>query len=241
MHVTVIAKSPVPGRVKTRLCPPCTLQQAADLAEAGIIDTIEAIDRALPSQSTVRKFLLLDGELQPWMPSDWDVVAQRGSGLGERLRNGFTDLGPGAIVGMETPHVAGLLPAALDLIRDGHDLLGPAEDGGYWMIGLCAETIVRVADVFDAVPMSTADTGAAQLERLHSVGRSTRLLPTARDLDNYDDLRAIATAGRDGRLAVLASRIVSSLDVDQPAASALNLPELPITLDNGGPCISRHS
>jgi glycosyltransferase A (GT-A) superfamily protein (DUF2064 family) len=212
LHTTIIAKSPVPGRVKTRLCPPCTLERAAELATAATIDTIEAID-AIPGIESTRRALLLDGDVQAWMPAEYAVVAQRGEGLGERLCNGFRDLGPGVIIGMETPHVAHLLSDALDHVRCDRNVIGLAEDGGYWMIGLGQAALDCIDDMFDGIPMSTASTGALQLQRLRELGGRVSVLRTARDLDTFDDLVAIANSGRSGRLAALARETVSALSL----------------------------
>jgi glycosyltransferase A (GT-A) superfamily protein (DUF2064 family) len=109
MHLTIIAKTPEPGRVKTRLCPPCTAKQAAEIAAAALADTVDAIDATVgvsPWVGLVRRVLLLDGRADEWIPDGYDVVTQRGDGLAERLANGFADLGPGVVVGMDTP-VAG--------------------------------------------------------------------------------------------------------------------------------------
>jgi len=81
MHVTVIAKSPVPGRVKTRLCPPCTIQQAADVAAAALADTLDAIDEAVATMP-VRRVLLLDGAPPAWVPKGYEIVEQSEGGLG---------------------------------------------------------------------------------------------------------------------------------------------------------------
>lgn len=215
MHITIVAKTPVPGRVKTRLCPPCTPQQAADIARAGVLDTIDAIDRALRTRHGATRTLLLDGNVEPWMPLHWRVVAQRGNGLAARLGNGFEDLGEGIIVGMETPHVASLLPGALRHLREGNDVLGPAEDGGYWAIGLCERTAGHAAKVFDGVEMSTSTTGDDQLRRLRALGGRVALLPEARDLDDYADLCAIAGSGRQGRLGAIARQTVGSVVTDR--------------------------
>src|SRR4051812_33423993 len=134
MHVTIIAKLPAPGRVKTRLCPPCTHVQAAALAMALLRDTIDAVD-ALVDAQPVRKVLLLDGGRPGWAPDDYDVERQSDGGLGERLANGFAALGPGVIVGMETPHAVSTLQPAVDAVARGCDALAPASDGGYWAIG----------------------------------------------------------------------------------------------------------
>ena len=73
--LAVICKAPVSGRVKTRMCPPCTPQQAAALAEAALWDTFDAV-RATPC---TRRVAVLDGEPGPWLGAGIDVIAQRGN------------------------------------------------------------------------------------------------------------------------------------------------------------------
>ena len=185
MHLTVIAKQPRAGFVKTRLCPPCTPDEAAALATAALTDTIDQIDvLAAHSKGDVARVLLFDGDASAWVRPGWQVVVQRGGGLDERLAHGFDDLGPGVIVGMETPHVVASLGRSLEAIRAGGDSIGLASDGGYWAIALG-----RVdRRVFDGVPMSTSHTGLAQLRQLYSHGRAVHRLPFARDLDTFDDV-----------------------------------------------------
>lgn len=213
MHITVIAKAPIPGRVKSRLCPPCSPEQAAEIAAAALADTFDALDtvRDRADCVPVDRYLLLDGTPQVWMPSRYAPVPQRGNGLGERLRNGFADLGAGAIVGMDTPHVAHLLDRALDWLTADTDVLGLAEDGGYWMIGLCGTSLDALDDVFRDIPMSTPITGDAQLMRLRQLGRAVELLPSARDLDTIDDLRAVTRMRCPGRLCAVAAATIESL------------------------------
>ena len=168
-----MAKAPMPGRVKTRLCPPCTAEEAALVAEAALVDTLAA---ALAS-SADRVVLALDGRPGPWLPAGVDVVSQRGSGFAERLAAAWGEIGgPALQIGMDTPQVT---PALLDLASAALDapdtdaVLGPAEDGGWWTIGL------RRADpaVFVGVPMSRPDTGARQMARLRELGLRTATLP----------------------------------------------------------------
>lgn len=210
MHVTVIAKAPVPGQVKTRLSPPCTPEQAAEVAAAALADTLAAVAE-VARITGARRVLLLDGDRQAWMPTAFDVVAQRGAGLEQRLCNGFLDLGPGVIVGMETPHVAAALAAAVVAARRGVDSIGLATDGGYWMIGLCAASVAIAHELFDGIPMSSTHTGLAQLRRLQTHGRQVRLLPMARDLDTFDDLQAVAESGRNGSLATVAAQVLADI------------------------------
>lgn len=210
MHLTIIAKSPEPGRVKTRLCPPCTAHEAAEIAAAALADTIDAVDAAVTAAGLggpVRRVLLLDGPAGEWIPNGYHVVAQRGHGLAARLANGFRDLGPGVIVGMDTPAAGRWLGTALHAVADGVDAIGLASDGGFWVIGL------SVVDerLFDGIPMSESHTGLAQLRRLHHLGRPVRMLPMTRDLDDVADLRAHAGSTEPGRLAAIARAVVNRL------------------------------
>ncbi len=210
MHITVIAKAPVAGAVKTRLCPPCTSEQAALVAKAALADSLRAAD-LVAEVAGARRVLLLEGDAQPWMPTTFDVVAQRGNGLAERLRNGFADLGAGVIVGMETPQVIGALHDALRCAERGVDSIGLATDGGYWMIGLCAASVAIAEELFQDIPMSESHTGLSQLRRMHQHGCSVRLLPIARDLDTIADLRAVATSGRAGELVATANTVLATI------------------------------
>jgi uncharacterized protein len=199
----VIAKAPAPGRSKTRLCPPCSPQEAAGLAEAALRDTLEAV-AATPAP---RRVLVLEGEPGAWAPAGFEVIAQRGRGLDERLAAAFEDAGaPALLVGMDTPqllptHLAAGQRALADPAVDA--VLGPAPDGGYWAIGL------RAADraVFEGVPMSTAATGAAQAARLRELGLRYAELPPLRDVDIFADALAVAAERPDSRFAAALARV----------------------------------
>jgi rSAM/selenodomain-associated transferase 1 len=192
----VIAKEPLAGRVKTRLTPPFTPGEAARLAEAALVDTLEA---ALRARRPARRLLVLDGRPGPWVPAGFEVIAQRGRGLAERLAAAFEDAGaPAFVVGMDTPQVTpALLDAGLAALGRADAAFGAATDGGYWGIGL------RRADprVFQGVPMSRPTTGATQRVRLESLGLRTAILPPLRDVDSIADAHAVAAAAPDGRFA----------------------------------------
>ncbi len=188
MDLIVLAKEPVPGRVKTRLTPPCDPGQAAALAAAALADTLGA---AIGSGAD-RVLLALDGQPGPWIPPGVRVVDQGSGKLDQRLARAWAHTGgPALQVGMDTPQVsAEELDAAFARLLDGcaSAVLGPAEDGGWWGIGL------RRADptIFLGVPTSRPDTGRRQLARLRERGLRTVVLPTFRDVDRYDDAVAVA-------------------------------------------------
>jgi glycosyltransferase A (GT-A) superfamily protein (DUF2064 family) len=204
LHLTVIAKEPVPGAVKTRLCPPLDAREAAALAAAALGDTFDAVAMICATRTDVRPVALVDGARGDWIPAGFTVVAQRGDGLGARLAAGFDDLGPGVIVGMDTPGGLVHLDAMADAVAGGIDTLGLTVDGGYWAIGLAGPSMAgRYATVFDEVPMSTGRTGIAQLRRLHALGRRARLAPMVHDLDRIEDVAQVVGEAPHGRLADL--------------------------------------
>ncbi|GAB4054341.1 TIGR04282 family arsenosugar biosynthesis glycosyltransferase [Catellatospora paridis] len=193
----VIAKAPVPGRVKTRLCPPCSPRQAAAIAAAALADTLAVVD----ATSARRRTLVVDGDHPA--PPGWAAVPQRGDGLGERLAYAFADTAlpgvPTALVGMDTPQLSpGLLASAVDALDTVDAALGPAVDGGWWILALREPAH---AAALAGVPMSTADTGALTLAALHGLGLRTARLATLRDVDTAADARAVAAEHPHGRFA----------------------------------------
>ncbi|MEO6467776.1 MAG: TIGR04282 family arsenosugar biosynthesis glycosyltransferase [Acidimicrobiia bacterium] len=186
--VLVLAKAPVPGRVKTRLCPPCSPEQAATLAEAAIVDTLAAAV-ATPG---VRPVLVLDGVPGAWVPNGIEIVPQVEGELGTRLAGAFAAVdGPAVLVGMDTPQVtpAVLRGAVEALLRPGTDaVLGHTVDGGWWIIGFRSPQ----PSAFIDVPMSTAETGALQAKQLGDLGLSVVTLATETDVDTFTAARAVA-------------------------------------------------
>ncbi len=193
-QLVVIAKTPRPGRVKTRLCPPYTPTQAAELAAAALRDTLAAV-LATPA---ARRVLALDGERLDWLPPGFDVVPQRGGGLDERLAAAFDDAAAGAalptlLIGMDTPQVSPALLEAAGVAltaSPGAAVLGPASDGGWWALGLPRPD----PRLLLGVPMSTAHTGAAQRRRLAAAGLAVIDLPVLTDVDTAATAREVAAA-----------------------------------------------
>jgi hypothetical protein len=196
-QILVIAKAPVAGAAKTRLSPPCSDEQAAALAEAALADTLAAVAATECGGRT----LVLAGEAGKWLPEGFAVVPQCGGGLGARLAAAFAGVdGAALLVGMDTPQLEpALLSTALArLAAPGADaVLGPAEDGGYWAIGMREPR----PEAFDGVPMSSERTAAHQRGRLQELGMAVAELPTLRDVDRWDDAVAVAAAAPGSRFA----------------------------------------
>ncbi len=203
----VIAKQPVPGRVKTRLVPPCTHEQAAALAEAALADTLH----------TARDGAGQAAGAGPRRRA-WPVAA---TGVRHRAavrrparrapRAAFAAVrGPALLIGMDTPQVT---PDLLTVDWQGADaVFGPAADGGFWALGL------RVPDpaLLRGVPMSTASTGAIQRARLLAAGLRVADLPQLRDVDTAADAVAVARQAPGSRFAARARELAAVLS---PAGS----------------------
>ena len=198
--VIVLAKAPVPGRVKTRLCPPATPDQAADLAAAALLDTLAATAAFPPARTVVALAgRITDGARATEVTTATagaHVIAQRGVGLGTRIAAAHADtsvLLPGLAslqVGMDTPQIdAALLADCADRLAHADAVLGPAADGGWWLLGLRDP---RAAALIAEVPTSRPDTGAATLRALQGGGLRVATAPQLRDVDTVADAVAVA-------------------------------------------------
>lgn len=193
----VIAKEPLPGRAKTRLTPPCSVYEAAELAKASLLDTIDVVARTPAS----RRVLVFDGDARRWRRQGFELLAQRGVGLGERLAAAFGDVDcPALLVGMDTPQLTPrlLLDGMRALAHPAVDaVLGPALDGGYWSVGFSTP----VAGAFTGVPMSCEGTLVRQRGRLGELGLRVHEQPALCDVDTIEDARAVASAAPHTRFA----------------------------------------
>jgi rSAM/selenodomain-associated transferase 1 len=220
-QLLVIAKEPVPGRVKTRLTPPFSPDQAAGLARAALADTLAAA----AAVAAARLVIALEGAPGSWRPAGVPVLAQRGGGLDERIAAAMADAFAGlavpvVLIGMDTPQVTpALLEAALRPLADGtaDAVFGPAADGGFWLLGLRRPDPGLVL----GVPMSTAGTGAAQLARLTTAGLRVQHLPTLLDVDTAADACAVARLAPRTRFAAALAALTRRPAPGQPPTAAL--------------------
>jgi uncharacterized protein len=192
--IGLVAKAPVAGQVKTRLCPPCTPEEAAEIATALLLDTAAS---AAATGHDVWCVHLGDpaglGALLPGVP----LLAQRGADLGERLAGAQADLhGRGydrVVLLGDCPTVEPALLAAAVAALDGADVvLGPARDGGYTLIG----TAVPRPEVLVDVEMSTPRVLADTLARAEAAALRVALVAERHDLDTVADLAAALAAGQ---------------------------------------------
>lgn len=205
--IVLIAKEPVPGRVKTRLHPPLSLQQAALIAAAAIDDTLSAL-AAVPAS---RRVLLFDGVTPPAAAAGYELVPQTAGPLDERLAAIFDALDePMVLVGMDTPQLTAhdLAPAFEPDFGAMDAWFGPATDGGFWALGMRSPR----GELIRGVAMSQDDTGAQQRARLEADGLRVGTLPTLTDVDTIGSAREVAAAAPLSRF----GRLLGSLDDATP-------------------------
>jgi uncharacterized protein len=197
--LVVIAKAPVAGQAKTRLAVTVGERQAADIAAATLLDTLDAVD-ATPVQARV---LALTGDLEQASSSaeicsrltDLHVVEQRGDDFSARLANAIIDAAAAAgarpvlLIASDTPQVtAGLLTECAQALLDTDVVFGLARDGGWWVLGV---TETSMADCLHTIPTSRSDTGPATLEALRDKGLAVTLVAELSDVDTIDDVELV--------------------------------------------------
>ena len=182
----VLAKECIPGKVKTRLYPAYTYDEAALIASASLADTLAAV-ASLPAS---RRILCFDGTIPPAGSEEYEIVPQVTGGLDERIASALEACtGPTVLIGMDTPQItAALLNPIFGLWPDGVDAwFGPAADGGFWALALADPR----GDLVRGVPMSRDDTGSIQRRRLIEANLEVRDLPELLDIDTADDLEQV--------------------------------------------------
>ncbi|MBB5911869.1 hypothetical protein BJY24_000736 [Nocardia transvalensis] len=199
----VIAKAPIAGFAKTRLTPPFSPREAAELAAAALLDTLTAV-----RHSGIRhRVVAWTGDLERAERADdlaaelahFTLVPQRGDTFGRRLAHAHNDAAafglPVLQIGMDTPQAGPALLAAgaTRLLDCGDTVLGRAADGGWWALGLTDPGSARVlADV----PMSTSSTGERTRTALRDIGCRIHRLPVLSDVDTVADAFAVAAEYR---------------------------------------------
>lgn len=212
--VLVMAKAPVPGTVKTRLAATVGHAAAAELAAAALLDTIDACAAAV---GPGRCRLALAGDLaaSPYGEqlrrslAGWTIVGQRGEGFGDRLAHAHQEVdGPVVQVGMDTPQVTPDLLLDLGAALDDRDaVLAPADDGGWWALGLMDGAH---GALLRTVPMSTPHTYAATLAALRGAGLRTTSAPALVDADHLAEAHQVAARAPYTRFARTLARISAS-------------------------------
>ena len=182
-EIAIFARWPEPGKAKTRLIPALGAEGAAQLYRTLLeLPVREARGSGLPFHLRVT-----GGDparFREWLGSDLDVRDQGGGDLGEKLTRVPT---PGMMIGSDCPGLtAALLREAGDALSSHEAVIGPADDGGYWLLGLRAPC----PDLFVDMAWSTNAVFPETMRRLETRGIAAHLLPELTDIDTGEDLAA---------------------------------------------------
>jgi rSAM/selenodomain-associated transferase 1 len=191
----IFAKAPIPGQVKTRLSPPLTPDEAATLHGSLVLDVLErtrlsGVERYLVGSPSADHVFFKIMEAR----HDVQLVTQQGDDLGERMRHAFEAVltrghRKAVLIGTDVPLLSSSLVAQALAMLETHELvLGPALDGGYYLIGLTR----LVPELFTGIAWSSDRVCALTHEHARALDLRTGLLPSYRDLDTVDDVLALA-------------------------------------------------
>ncbi len=205
--LAVMAKAPRPGKVKTRLQPPLTAQEAAALNVCFLRDTtanLATVASAGRAQGLICYTPVGDEEaFDGLLPEDFALVAQRGDGFGERLHLAAMDIlacGFGAVclIDSDSPTVpTAAFAAAVAALQAPGDrvVLGASDDGGYYLIGLKQAH----AAPFERITWSTGSVFSETVERVREAGLELVELPVWYDVDDAATLRVLEAELLEGK------------------------------------------
>lgn len=204
----VFVKYPEEGMVKTRIGSVLGDHFTIDLYRSFVADIIQKAARLSPDLLVYFTPEERAFDFRNWLGLKISIFPQKGNDLGERMKNALKEqfgLGYGRLVliGSDIPHIsAGRLNRSLRLLRKKGAVIGPAEDGGYYLIGFNSRHFLP--EVFDNIPWSTSSVFSLTLRVLADKEIKTALLPRMRDIDTVHDLKKINLGGMPRTRAFLA-------------------------------------
>jgi uncharacterized protein len=197
-HLIVFTRYPEPGTTKTRLIPLLGAEGAADLQRKMTEHTLSQVKR-LSTQRELSVEIRYEGGdkhlMQTWLGQDFEYRAQDSGDLGRRMKRSLEDaFGAGAttavIIGTDIPDITeGIIQKAFDVLQQKNMALGPAKDGGYYLIGLQKNSLTKaIPDLFSGINWGAGDVLEKTIKIATHSGLSFTLLDVLQDIDHPEDL-----------------------------------------------------
>ncbi len=190
-RLIVFSKPPVPGLVKTRMVPPLTYSEAALLYDSFVKETIRLIEKIKGVEKILCSYVqkLSTG---PLINNNWTIQAQQGDDFGERLltavRMNIGSSNPVLLIGTDSPTIPSyFINSALKALKKHKIVIGPAIDGGFYLLGLQN----YYSHIFDNVVWSSRHTLNGILRNIENIGIDPFFIPKWYDIDNIDDLKLL--------------------------------------------------
>jgi rSAM/selenodomain-associated transferase 1 len=190
----MFARFPQKGKVKSRLAAAIGEERTLELYKCFVADLLQTIGKS--GYPLVLSFYPPDAgrEMKEWLGDGHSYLPQQGDDIGERMRNAFETVfsrgyRSALLIGSDLPDLtAEILDEAFSSLQEHDAVIGPALDGGYYLIGFTKETFVP--EVFSDISWSTAEVFQQTMNAFFATGRTTHVLPPWRDMDTIDDVRA---------------------------------------------------
>lgn len=189
----VVAKQPLPGQTKTRLCPPLSQTQAADLYECFLRDTLDIMRKVRDVRRVIGFLPEAAQDYFRQLAPDMELTCQSGDSLGERLDHLLTETlvngsQQAVVMDSDSPTLpVDYISQAFEQLRTVDVVIGPTRDGGYYLIGMKHPQPHLLRQVQMSTPHVLADT----LALAQATGVRVSLLPTWYDIDTIADLHQL--------------------------------------------------
>ena len=191
----LFAKAPLAGRVKRRLCPPLNAEQAAQVATAMLEHASTVVEHGWFGQ----KILNVTPDLSHRVFAryqqgfKWQTRVQVQADLGERMREvlheGIEYAGAAVVLGTDIPGIdAKILREAFRALQAGQQVVGPSQDGGFYLLGLRN----MPTGLFKGIEWGSAGVYVGMMKNAREMGVELQPIPTLSDCDYFEDLRLAA-------------------------------------------------
>lgn len=193
-HVLLFVRAPELGRVKTRLEKEMDGVTVLALYRCFVEDIIKTLTTGGCDITVCFTPSHKESAMRKWLGPSVHVQAQTGRDLGEKMCNAFsdvfaTDVGRAVLIGSDIPDLdIGIIHEAFTILENEDMAIGPAEDGGYYLIGFQKE--VFDGDVFTGIDWGTGAVFQKTQQQIHDAGLKDHVLPIWQDIDTFEDLHA---------------------------------------------------
>ncbi len=189
--IAIMARAPVPGNVKTRLIPPLNPDSAAKLYKAFLFDRLESVGTIKDADHFVAYTPSESKQIfKKIIPPNYSLIVQKGTDLGERLDNvssflikkGYEKV---VLIDSDSPSLPiSFIIDGLGCLDNSDLVLGPCEDGGYYLIGMKE----RTPEIFFNIPWSSSEVTEITINIAKKIGKKISIIDEWYDIDTIEDL-----------------------------------------------------
>ncbi len=204
--VILFVKLPEKGKVKSRLANRLDGNVVLRLYECMVLDTIDMVNSGHYSFHICFDPAGAGDRMRKWLGHDYSYMPQLGNDLGEKMEQAFSHvfakgIDAAVLIGSDVPGItSAIIAEALEALATHDSVIGPASDGGYYLIGFKKDTLCTY--IFHHMPWSTAGVFVETSRRLHQALRSVYVLPECTDVDRKEDLITLLGQQRSGDASV---------------------------------------